>query len=89
VEPRVQYKVSAIDDDALWKWIKLRLLFFRPKSSDLSSPPGFNLSAGQVHSEVAKDTDQNQLIIKKSWDVALGPVKGVSLVMLLLDVVLN
>jgi hypothetical protein len=31
-----------------------------------------------MHSEVARDTDQSQLIIKKSWDVALGPVKGVT-----------
>jgi hypothetical protein len=51
---------------------------FRNKNSDFASPPGFNLSAGQSHSEVARDTDQSQLIIKKSWDCALGPVKGVS-----------
>jgi ER membrane protein complex subunit 4 len=51
---------------------------FRPKSTDLSSPPGFNLSAAQSHNEVTKDADQNQsLIHKKSWDVALGPIKGV------------
>lgn len=50
---------------------------FRPKS-DLAVPPGFNLSAAQSHIEVARDTDQNQLIMKKSWDVALGPIKGVS-----------
>lgn len=43
----------------------------------MASPPGFNQSAGQIHSEVARDTDQSQLIVKKSWDVALGPVKGV------------
>lgn len=40
-------------------------------------PPGYNLSAGQNHSEVAKDADQTQLITKKCWDVALGPVKQV------------
>lgn len=51
---------------------------FRNKNSDFASPPGFNLAAGQSHSEVARDTDQSQLIIKKSWDCALGPVKGVS-----------
>lgn len=52
------------------------IYIFRSKS-ELSSPPGFNLSAAQSHSEVAKDTDQSQLIMKKSWDVALGPIKGV------------
>lgn len=44
----------------------------------MASPPGFNIAAGQNHSEVARDTDQTSLIAKKSWDVALGPVKGVS-----------
>ncbi|XP_055591422.1 ER membrane protein complex subunit 4 [Uranotaenia lowii] len=44
-------------------------------SSDLPSPPGFNLSAGQLHSEVARDNDQSHLILKKSWDIALGPLK--------------
>lgn len=27
---------------------------------------------------MAKDTDQNHLIIKKSWDIALGPIKQVN-----------
>ncbi|XP_055535028.1 ER membrane protein complex subunit 4 [Wyeomyia smithii] len=44
-------------------------------SSDIASPPGFNPSAGQVHSEVARDNDQSHLILKKSWDIALGPIK--------------
>ncbi|CRK90392.1 CLUMA_CG003989, isoform A [Clunio marinus] len=54
------------------------------KNSDYASPPGYNLSAGQHHSEVARDTDQSQLIIKKSWDVALGPVKGIPMNLLIM-----
>jgi len=50
------------------------------KSKDapqLASPPGYNPSVGLSHSEVARDEDQNRLIIKKSWDIALGPIKQV------------
>uniref|UniRef100_U5EVH5 ER membrane protein complex subunit 4 n=1 Tax=Corethrella appendiculata TaxID=1370023 RepID=U5EVH5_9DIPT len=47
----------------------------KSSSSDLPSPPGYNLSAGQIQCEVAKDNDQSHLIIKKSWDIALGPLK--------------
>lgn len=52
--------------------------FICRKNTELASPPGYNPQVGQTHSEVAKDGDQSQLIIKKSWDVALGPIKGVS-----------
>lgn len=44
---------------------------------DLAAPPGYNPSVGQSHNEVALDTDQNHLILKKSWDIALGPIKQV------------
>lgn len=47
-------------------------------TNDLPSPPGFNPSVGQSHMEVAMDTDQNHLILKKSWDIALGPIKQVN-----------
>lgn len=30
--------------------------------------------------EVTMDTDQSHLILKKSWDIALGPIKQVSLI---------
>lgn len=56
---------------------KHETFIFRKNSTEFASPPGYNLQAGQTHSEVTKDTDQSQLIIKKSWDVALGPIKGV------------
>lgn len=58
--------------------LNLLLHYFRPRSDmQLASPPGFNLSVGQSHNEVAKDEDQSRLIIKKSWDIALGPIKQV------------
>jgi hypothetical protein len=47
------------------------------KSSDLASPPGYNPSAGQVYTEVAMESDPSHLIIKKSWELALGPLKQV------------
>lgn len=53
--------------------------FFRSanKNSDIAAPPGYNPSVGQSHNEVARDSDQSHLIIKKSWDIALGPIKQV------------
>jgi len=54
------------------------------KNSDFVSPPGYNLTGGQSHSEVSRDTDQSQLIMKKSWDVALGPVKGIPMNLLIM-----
>uniref|UniRef100_T1J4X3 ER membrane protein complex subunit 4 n=1 Tax=Strigamia maritima TaxID=126957 RepID=T1J4X3_STRMM len=46
------------------------------KTSDLPSPPGFHSSQGQTQVESAKETDPH-LIVKKSWDIALGPLKQV------------
>lgn len=48
------------------------------KNADLASPPGYNPSVGQVYTESSKENDSNMLIIKKSWDLALGPLKQVS-----------
>lgn len=57
------------------------LFYFRNKdrssSNELSSPPGYSTAASLAHSEVSKDSDPNHLIIKKSWDLALGPLKQV------------
>ncbi|KAF4518634.1 hypothetical protein B566_EDAN005961 [Ephemera danica] len=47
------------------------------RGSELASPPGYNPSAGQVYTETSKESDPNHLIIKKSWDLALGPMKQV------------
>lgn len=52
---------------------------FRNKtySTDLPSPPGYNQSASVIYTEMSRDTDSNLLLIKKLWDVALGPLKQV------------
>ncbi|XP_077296176.1 ER membrane protein complex subunit 4 [Arctopsyche grandis] len=44
-------------------------------SSDIASPPGYNPAAAQNYTEISKENDANHLIIKKLWDVALGPLK--------------
>jgi ER membrane protein complex subunit 4 len=43
----------------------------------LPAPPGYNPSAVQAHAELSKETDSSHLILKKSWDLALGPLKQV------------
>lgn len=43
---------------------------------ELPAPPGFSSSQAQVHAETARESDNN-LRIKKSWDLALGPLKQV------------
>lgn len=47
------------------------------KSADNVSPPGYSQSAGQNGTELSKDSESSRLIIKKSWDLALGPLKQV------------
>jgi ER membrane protein complex subunit 4 len=54
------------------------LIFSRSGRTDLSSPPGFNNTINPSWCDIAKENDQNQtLIIKKSWEIALGPIKQV------------
>lgn len=43
---------------------------------DLASPPGFNPNIGHGHSEISQEVDSN-LIVKKSWDIALAPLKQI------------
>ena len=43
---------------------------------ELSSPPGYTYQSSQIHSEASRETD-HQLIVKKSWDIALGPIKQI------------
>jgi len=67
--------------DAIYNWFIF--LWFRFKSDNannvsLPSPPGYNPSAVQAHAESSKETDSSHLIIKKSWDLALGPLKQVN-----------
>ncbi|XP_022176723.1 ER membrane protein complex subunit 4 [Myzus persicae] len=47
------------------------------KSTDNVSPPGYSQLAGQNGTELTKDSESSRLIIKKSWDLALGPLKQV------------
>lgn len=43
----------------------------------LASPPAYSTSGTLGSSEVAKKTDTGHLIIKKSWELALAPIKQV------------
>ncbi|GAB0097990.1 ER membrane protein complex subunit 4 [Sergentomyia squamirostris] len=54
------------------------------RNAEITSPPGYNPTVGQSHSEVSKETDQNHLIIKKSWDIALAPIKQVPMNLLIM-----
>lgn len=52
-------------------------MFYRNRNTDLQFPPGYNPTGNQIQGEVALEADQNHLILKKSWDIALGPIKQV------------
>ncbi|XP_018793216.1 PREDICTED: ER membrane protein complex subunit 4 [Bactrocera latifrons] len=54
-----------------YKWA---LDFNNIKNGDLSSPPGYNPTVLVNHTEVVRD---QRLVIKKSWDLALGPLKQI------------
>ncbi|XP_034826922.1 ER membrane protein complex subunit 4 [Maniola hyperantus] len=49
----------------------------KTQTSELPSPPGYSQSTSANYTESSKDTDSNLLLIKKLWDVALGPLKQV------------
>ncbi|VVD01709.1 unnamed protein product [Leptidea sinapis] len=49
----------------------------RSQSVDIPSPPGYSQSLSSSYVESSKDSDSNLLLIKKLWDVALGPLKQV------------
>lgn len=62
------------------KSLKWSLDFTKQKherTTDNVSPPGYSQSAGQNGTELSKDNESSRLIIKKSWDLALGPLKQV------------
>ncbi|XP_064466899.1 ER membrane protein complex subunit 4-like [Ornithodoros turicata] len=46
------------------------------RGTELASPPGYSSSLGPGHNEASRETEAN-LIVKKSWDVALAPWKQV------------
>ncbi|KAJ3633763.1 hypothetical protein MTP99_010691 [Tenebrio molitor] len=43
----------------------------------LAAPPAYSLSGPTSSNEVSKKTDVSRLITKKSWDLALAPLKQV------------
>lgn len=48
------------------------------KNTELQNPPGYTPSLALSHNmENSRENDSNHLIIKKSWDLALGPLKQV------------
>lgn len=50
--------------------------FAKNKNDNLASPPGYYPNIRQCHGEVNQGRDMS-LIVKKSWDVALAPLKQV------------
>ncbi|XP_013111224.1 ER membrane protein complex subunit 4 [Stomoxys calcitrans] len=54
---------------------KWALDFNTNKSNDLPAPPGYNPSSAMVNqTEVVRD---QHLVMKKSWELALGPLKQI------------
>lgn len=50
----------------------------RPSSeAPLAAPPAYSTSLSAAHTDVTKNSDTSHLIMKKSWDLALGPLKQV------------
>lgn len=47
------------------------------KSTEIPSPPGYTTGSLFHNVEYMRETDPNHLIMKKSWDLALGPLKQV------------
>lgn len=69
-----------IIDKLCYKNILLFLLHRtkQDKNVEIPSPPGYTPTGSFLHSvEYMRESDSNHLIIKKSWDLALGPLKQV------------
>ncbi|XP_014212290.1 ER membrane protein complex subunit 4 [Copidosoma floridanum] len=48
------------------------------KSVDIAPPPGYMHGVAQAYStDHSRDSNSNHLIMKKSWDLAIGPLKQV------------
>lgn len=46
-------------------------------TENLAAPPAYSPTSPSTSSEVSKNTDVSRLITKKSWDLALAPLKQV------------
>lgn len=49
-----------------------------------AAPPGYDPSIGNGHVEVSTETDSTHLLLKRSWDLALGPIKQVPMNLLIM-----
>jgi len=49
-------------------------LFFRHRTQETANPPGFTSTITHHHADQTREADPN-LIVKRSWDFALGPIK--------------
>lgn len=58
------------------KW-SLENVKVRGSSEPLPAPPAYSSSAVSITGEATKKTDVSRLITKKSWDLALAPLKQV------------
>ncbi|BFF98765.1 ER membrane protein complex subunit 4 [Drosophila madeirensis] len=63
--------MSAKQNSKKFKWA---LDFNGSKNAEIPSPLGYNPSALVNQTEVVRD---QRLVIKKSWDLALGPLKNI------------
>ncbi|XP_056635392.1 ER membrane protein complex subunit 4 [Diorhabda carinulata] len=59
------------------KWSLDSIRITRVSTEPIASPPGYSAAMIGSNSEVSKKTDVSRLITKKSWDLALGPMKQV------------
>ena len=48
-------------------------------ATDLPNPPGYSTSVNALHGEAARQADPS-LRLKRSWEIALGPIKQVRLI---------
>ncbi|XP_068621220.1 ER membrane protein complex subunit 4 [Battus philenor] len=69
--------MSQVKSNKKHKWALDFTQKTRTSANDLPSPPGYSQSASANYTESSKDADSNLLLIKKLWDVALGPLKQV------------
>jgi len=58
------------------KW-SLENVKTKSSTEPLAAPPAYSSSAVSLTGEVSKKTDVSRLITKKSWDLALAPLKQV------------
>ncbi|XP_026487383.1 ER membrane protein complex subunit 4 [Vanessa tameamea] len=69
--------MSQVKSNKKFKWALDYNQKNKTQAAELPSPPGYSQSANASYTESSKETDSNLLLIKKLWDVALGPLKQV------------